>query len=158
MIILENFIITNNKEKTKVKFNMHSDKLSALYALCTDFDGEWKGMNSWRTVPPTTTHYLDGNDYLIALAQYYPYSFKHYIFGGLYEIVNINPKVTNGYGYELALVDKYQEYIKRLIIKVEKPVEQAITRNYKTLQQQLNPVIYEIRKPFCNNNRTQSSH
>lgn len=148
MIKLENFIITPDTEKTKVKFNMHSDKLSALYALCKDFDGEWLNMNSWRTIPPTTTHYLDGNDYLIALAQYYPYSSEHYIFGGLFRVELIDPAKFDDYGYKLALMDEYREYINRLIIKVDKPVEQAITRNYETLQQQLNPEIYEILKPL----------
>ena len=147
MIKLEDFIINLNKEKTKVKFNMHSDKLSALYALYAD-NKEWLGMNSWRTIPPTTTHYLDGNDYLIALAQYYPYSTEHYIFGGLFKVEIIDPSKFDDYGYKITLVEEYREYNKRLIIKVDKPVGEMITRNYENVQKDLNPEIYEILKPL----------
>ena len=158
MIKLENFFVIPNdidKTKVKVKFNSNTGEESdrskiargALDVLLRD-NKEWLGMNSWRTVPPITTHYLDNDDYLITLAQYHPYGNEYYIFGGLFKVEIIEPEVTNDYGYKLTLMPDYQEYIKRLVIKVDKPVREMITRNYETLQEQLNPEIYEILKPL----------
>lgn len=154
MIKLENFIITPDTEKTKVKFNAHTAEESdhskiargALDVLCRD-NKEWLGMNRWRTVH--ANHNLDNADYLIAFAQYPLYGNEYYVFGGLFRVEKIEPEVTDHYGYKLTLMDEYKEYIKRLIVKVKEPVGQMITRNYKDLQQQqINPEIYEILKPL----------
>ena len=156
MIKLENFIITPNAEKTKVKFNAHTREESdhskiargALDVLCRD-DKEWINMNQWRTALPTATQNLDSADYLIAFAQHPLYGSEYYVFGGLFEVEKIEPEITDGYGYKLILMDEYKEYIKRLIIKVKRPIGQMITRNYKDLQQQeVNPEVYEILKPL----------
>ena len=52
-------------------------------------------------------------------AQYYPYGPNYFIFGGLYKIEKITPEVWKTVGYKLTLLDKFKEYRKRLIIKLE---------------------------------------
>ena len=144
MIKLTEFIITPNASKTKIKFNMNpSDRNQFALDLLMDGDVEWIKMNSWKTKQSNNNY---GNaEYLIALAQYYPYGPEYYIFGGLYKISKIYPEVINGTGYELTLQDDYQEYIKRLIIKINKPIGRDLyNRLYTNIQDQLDPEVYEI--------------
>jgi len=62
---------------------------------------------------------LNYSEYLIAFAQYYLYGPEYFIFGGMYKVEKIQPEVFNTPGYILTLMDDYQEYRKRLIIKTE---------------------------------------
>lgn len=48
-------------------------------------------------------------------------------------------------GYNLYLMDDYKEYIKRLIIIIDKPIGRDLYNcKYENLQEQLNPEIYEL--------------
>ena len=147
MIRFIDFIKPPDPEKTKVKFNM----------FCTDTEGgvgpaldllleghpSWRGMNAWKTKHPNNN--LNHADYLIALAQYYPYGSQYFIFGGLFKVEKMEPEVFDTVGYNLTLMDEYSEYIKRLIIKIEKPIGRDVySRRYGNIQEQLNPEIYEL--------------
>ena len=91
-------------------------------------------------------HNLDQADYLITLAQYYPYGSNYYIFGGMYRVNKIEPEINNGRGYRLELMDDYSKYRKRLIIKLQEPIgRNAYNRRYDMLQtSSLNPELYEL--------------
>ena len=86
MISFEEFFNKVNPEKTKVKFNMNDanpDKKAWDY-LKND-DPTWIDMNAWKSRNSPSNSF--GNaEYVIALAQYYPYGANYYIFGGVYRI------------------------------------------------------------------------
>jgi len=144
MIKFEDFILTPDPKKTKVKFNMNAgDPNLRAWDLLLDDNPGWIGMNGHKEKHPNNN--LNKADYLIALAQYYPYGSEYFIFGGLFKVEKIAPEVFGGYGYNLILMDDYQEYIKRLIIKLEKPIGRDLyNRKYESLRDQLNPEIYEL--------------
>lgn len=144
MIKLSEFIKTPNNAHTKIKFNMNpADPNLKAWDLLLEDDPEWLIMNSWKTKQPNNN--LNHAEYLIAMAQYYPYGPEYFAFGGLYRVEKKLPEVFNDVGYELTLMKEYQEYIKRLIIKIEKPIGRDVyNRRYHTIQDQLNPEVYEI--------------
>ncbi|QYA44818.1 GIY-YIG nuclease family protein [Macrococcoides bohemicum] len=144
MIKLTDFLKTPNASRTKIKFNMNaSNKDKLAWDLLLENDPEWIHMNSWKT--QHSNHNLNHADYLIALAQYYPYGPQYYMFGGVYKVKKVIPEVFNACGYELTLLEDYQEYIKRMIIKIDKPFSRDVyNRKYSTIQEQLNPEVYEI--------------
>ena len=144
MIKFENFIIAPDAKKTKVKFNMNAgDWNKRAWDLLLEDDPEWINMNRWKT--KQSNNNLNNSDYLIALAQYYPYGSEYFIFGGLFKVKKIEPEVFHDFGYDLTLMEEYKEYIKRLIIKIEKPIGRDLyNRKYESLQEQLNPEIYEL--------------
>jgi len=144
MIKFEDFFRVIDIKKTKVKFNMNpSDSSVRSLDLLLDNDPEWNTMNAWKTKQPNNN--LNHADYLIALAQYYPYGAEYFMFGGLFKVEKIEPEVFNAIGYKLTLMDEYQEYIKRLIIKIKKPIGRDVyNRKYENLQEQLDPEIYEL--------------
>lgn len=144
MIKLSEFIKTPNNALTKIKFNMNpADPNLKAWDLLLEDDPEWLIMNSWKTKQPNNN--LNHAEYLIAMAQYYPYGPEYFVFGGLYKVEKKLPEVFNDVGYKLTLMKEYQEYIKRLIIKIEKPIGRDVyNRRYHTIQDQLNPEVYEI--------------
>lgn len=144
MIKLSEFIKTPNDKRTKIKFNMNpADVNLRAWDFLLEDDSEWLIMNAWKTKQPNNN--LNHADYLIALAQYYPYGPEYFVFGGLYRVEKKIPEVFNDVGYNLTLMNDYQEYIKRLIIKIEKPIGRDVyNRRYHTIQTQLNPEVYEI--------------
>jgi len=144
MIKLEDFILTPNKNRTKVKFNMNAgDKEIPAWDLLFEDSPDWVGMNSWKTIQSNNN--LNHADYLIALAQFYPYGPEYFVFGGLYKVTIKTPEVFDSHGYDLTLMDDYKEYIKRLIIRIDSPLgRKPYCRKYINLQNQLNPEIYEI--------------
>ena len=144
MIKIIDFLKTPNEKRTKVKFNMNpSDSSIRALDLLLDDDPEWIKMNSWKTKQPNNN--LNAADYLIALAQYYPYGPEYFMFGGLFQVEKIEPELFDDVGYRLILMDDYQEYIKRLIIKIDKPIGRDLyNRKYENLQSQLNPEVYEL--------------
>ena len=144
MIKLSEFIKTPNNAHTKIKFNMNpADPNLKAWDLLLEDDPEWLIMNSWKT--KQSNNNLNHAEYLIAMAQYYPYGPEYFVFGGLYKVEKKIPEVFNDVGYELTLMKEYQEYIKRLIIKIEKPIGRDVyNRRYHTIQDQLNPEVYEI--------------
>lgn len=144
MIKLSEFIKTPNNAHTKIKFNMNpADPNLKAWDLLLEDDPEWLIMNSWKT--KQSNNNLNHAEYLIAMAQYYPYGPEYFAFGGLYRVEKKLPEVFNDVGYELTLMKEYQEYIKRLIVKIEKPIGRDVyNRRYHTIQDQLNPEVYEI--------------
>lgn len=144
MIKLIDFIEVPNMERTKIKFNMNpSDPKIKALDLLLDNELEWIEMNSWKTKQPNNN--LNNADYLIAMAQYYPYGPEYFIFGGLYKVEKIIPEVFDEIGYKLTLKEAYSDYIKRLIIKIEKPIGRDLyNRLYSTIHESLKPEIYEL--------------
>lgn len=140
------FIVPPDPTRTKVKFNVNPNNPSMpAWDLLLDDSDRWLEMNEWRS-KKSSNHNLDKADYLIALAQYYPYGSNYYIFGGKYRVNKIAPEINNGRGYRLELMDDYLRYRKRLIIKLEKSIgRNAYNRRYDMLQSSsLNPVVYEL--------------
>lgn len=144
MIKFTDFIKVPDEKKTKVKFNMNAGDCKKLaWDLLLEDSTEWISMNGWKTKHPNNN--LNYSEYLIAFAQYYPYGPEYFIFGGMYKVEKIQPEVFNAPGYILTLMDDYQEYRKRLIIKTEKPIGRNLyNRRYESVQSQLNPEIYEL--------------
>ncbi|HKL79543.1 MAG TPA: GIY-YIG nuclease family protein [Mobilitalea sp.] len=144
MIQLTDFIKTPNVTKTKIKFNMNAgDVNKRAWDLLLEDEQEWLNMNRWKTKQPNNN--LNYAEYLIALAQYYPYGPQYFIFGGLFKVEKMMPEIYDALGYNLTLMEDYKEYIKRLIIKIEKPIGRDIyNRKYENIQEQLNPEIYEL--------------
>lgn len=76
--------------------------------------------------------------YLLAFSQYYPYGPNYFIFGGLYKIEKITPEVWKTVGYKLTLLDKFKQYRKRLIIKLENPIgRNSYNRWFRCVQEDL---------------------
>ena len=144
MIKFEDFFKDIDGEKTKVKFNMNSNGSSAWqHLLEEDNDPEWINMNAWKTKQANNN--LNKADYLLSFAQYYPYSPEYYIFGGLYKVEKIEPEVFNGVGYKLTLLSNFQDYRKRLIIKLSRPIGRDIyNKPFNSVQRDFNPEIYEL--------------
>lgn len=144
MIKLIDFIEVPNMDRTKIKFNMNpSDPKIKALDLLMENESEWIEMNSWKTKQPNNN--LNNADYLIAMAQYYPYGPEYFIFGGLYKVDKIIPEVFDEVGYKLTLMEEYSDYIKRLIIKIEKPIGRDLyNRLYSTIHESLKPEIYEL--------------
>jgi len=144
MIRFIDFIKAPDGKRTKIKFNMNpSDANRPAWDLLLNDDPEWLTMNRWKKKQPN--HNLNKADYLIALAQYYPYGPQYFIFGGMFKVEKIVPEVFDAPGYKLELMDNYKEYIKRLIIKIDKPIGWDLyNRKYDSIQEQLNPEIYEL--------------
>lgn len=144
MIKFTDFIQTPNIDKTKIKFNMNAaDVNKRAWDFLLEDNEEWLIMNAWKT--KQNNNNLNHAEYLIAMAQYYPYGPEYFVFGGIYKVEKIIPEVFNQVGYQLTLLDDYREYIKRLIVKLEKPIGRDVyNRRYITVQEQLNPEVYEI--------------
>ena len=144
MIKFTDFIKAPDPKKTKVKFNMRTGNTNIpAWDLLLEDDPRWLGMNRHKEKHPNNN--LNKADYLIALAQYYPYGSEYFVFGGLFCVEKIMPEVFGGEGYNLYPMDDYKEYIKRLIIKMDKPIGRDLyNRKYESLQEQLNPEVYEL--------------
>lgn len=143
MIKLTEFLNLPNSN-VKIKFNMNAGDLNKkAWDLLLEDSPEWEIMNAWKRTHASNN--LNNADYLVSFAQYYPYGPNYYIFGGIYKIEKIIPEVFDDVGYKLYLTDLYKDYIKRLIIRLEKPIGRNIyTRYYSKVQEQLNPEVYEI--------------
>lgn len=144
MLLFEDFLPVEFPDKTKVKFNMNAgDRSLPAWDYLRDDDPEWIGMNAYKTKHANNN--LNRAEYLLAFAQYYPYGPNYFIFGGMYKVEMIIPEVFYEKGYSLTLLDIYDDYRKRLIIKLEKPIGRNIyNKPYNTVQRSLNPEIYEL--------------
>jgi hypothetical protein len=131
---------------TKVKFNIRAGVggASAWDLLMADDPEEWLNMSRHRERHQNNN--LDRAEYLLAFAQYYPYGPQYFIFGGFFKVRITVPEIIGGAGYELELLDHYSEYIKRLIIKLARPVGRDLyLRWYEKLQDsKLSPEVYEL--------------
>ena len=144
MIKFEDFFKDIDAEKTKVKFNMNANKEPAWdYLLEDENNSEWINMNAWKKKQANNN--LNKADYLLSFAQYYPYGPEYYIFGGLYKVEKIEPEVFDCVGYKLTLLPDYQNYRKRLIIKLSRPIGRDIyNKPFDNVQRDFNPEIYEL--------------
>jgi len=144
MIRFIDFIYAPDPKRTKVKFNMNAgDPNIRAWDLLLEDDPGWIVMNAHKEKHPNNN--LNHADYLIALAQYYPYGLEYFVFGGVFRVEKVMPEIFGMNGYNLYLMDDYKEYIKRLIIKIKKPIGRDLyNRRYENLQEQLNPEIYEL--------------
>lgn len=134
--------------RIKVKFNMNAGDISkpALELLLED-SNSWIEMNAWKTKHANNN--LNNCDYLISLAQYYPYGPEYFLFGGIYKVRKNEPEVFDTQGYELSKIEQYNMYVKRLIIKIDKPIGRDLyNRKFENVQIQLNPEIYMILPPY----------
>jgi len=131
---------------TKVKFNIRAGRggAEAWDLLLDDDPEEWLNMSRHRERHQNNN--LGDAEYLFAFAQYYPYGPQYFIFGGLFRVSEVVPALFGGAGYDLRLMDQYSEYIKRLIIKLDKPIGRDLyLRKYDRLQEgSLNPEVYEL--------------
>lgn len=129
---------------TKLKFHMRAGNGGGeAWDLLVDDDPEWLNMSRWRAV--TANDNMGAAQYLLAWAQYYPYGPNYFIFGGFFRVTPVMPSVIDGFGYDLKLQELHTEYIKRLIIKLDKPLgRQVYLRRYETVQEQLAPEVYEL--------------
>lgn len=132
---------------TKVKFNIRAGigGAAAWDLLLADDPEDWLNMSRHREKRNASNN-LDAAEYLLAFAQYYPYGPQYFIFGGYFRVKKTIPEVLGGPGYNLTLLNQYSEYVKRLIVKLERPVGRDVyLRWYDTLQDgRLNPEIYEL--------------
>ncbi len=131
-------------DKTKVKFNMTSGKGgSRAWNNLQDEDknDEWYNMCAHRSLKGQASNNLDHYDYVLAFAQYYPYGPEYYIFGGLYKKIGLRSEDK----YELELVHDYEEYRKRLIIRLGAPIGRDVySRKFENVCDNLKAIIYEI--------------
>lgn len=131
---------------TKVKLNIRAGVggPAAWDLLLADDPEDWLNMTRHREQHQNNN--LDRAESVLAFAQYYPYGPQYFIFGGFFHVQPVVPALLGGPGYKLELQDLHSEYIKRLIIKLKRPVGRDLyLRWYETLQDsQLNPEIYEL--------------
>lgn len=146
MIRFTDFFPIPNAELTKVKFNMRAGVggAEAWDLLLADDPEEWLNMNRHREVHQNNN--LDRAEYLLSFAQYYPYGPQYFVFGGFFSVSKVVPEIIGGPGYKLTALPEYSEYIKRLIIKLERPIGRDLyLRWYKHLQtSNLNPAVHEL--------------
>lgn len=145
MIKLTDLIKTDNMEKTKVKFHKNEGDVNRLaYDILLDEPDTWMRMNEWRE--NNNNHNLDSAKYLLGLAQYYPYGKEYYIFGGLYKIDENHSDSYSCQGYNLEKITEYEDYEKRLIIRINdsKNLSLSYLRWYNNAQENLNMEVYEI--------------
>lgn len=148
MLSFEDFFPVENKEKTKIKFNMNDadpNKKAWDYLVNGPDDSNWIRINAHRKEKSVSNN-LDNADYLLSFAQYYPYGSRYYIFGGYYKIIGKNKEVKDDTGYELELQSKFKDYIGCLIIELKEPIGRDVyTRKYTSvISGKLQPRIYEI--------------
>ncbi|MFG3617435.1 GIY-YIG nuclease family protein [Nocardia sp. NPDC047654] len=131
---------------TKVKFNIRAGVggAEAWDLLLADDPEDWLNMNRHRERHQNNN--LDRARFLLSFAQYYPYGPQYFIFGGFFQVSAMVPELIGGPGYELVPLAMHSEYIKRLIIKLDRPVGRDLyLRWYETLQDsKLNPTVYEL--------------
>lgn len=145
MITFTDFLPVPEPERTKVKFNMRAgDGSGEAWDFLMDDHDHWLRLNQWRT--KQTNNKMGGARYLLAFAQYYPYGSQYFIFGGAFEVREIKPDRFDDRGYELTASPLHENYIKRLIIKLDRTIGRApYLRHYVGLQQSLlSPEVYEL--------------
>lgn len=145
MIKLTDFLAFPEPAEAKIKFNMNAgDITKPAWDLLLNDSNDWLTMNRWKTKQANNN--LGKAGYLLTFAQYYPYGPEYFIFGGLYKIQRIQPEVFEAAGYNLTLKPQYQDYIKRLIIKLKQPIGRNIyCRRYENIQEgMLDPEVYEL--------------
>lgn len=145
VIRFTNFLTVPEPGLTKVKFNIRAGVGgTAAWDLMVDDDPAWLQMSRYRTRQQNNN--LDHAKYLLTFAQYYPYGPQYFIFGGFFRVTRAVPEVLGEFGYDLELLPQHSEYIKRLIVKLDRPIGRDLyLRWYDKLQDsKLNPEVYEL--------------
>ena len=143
MIKFTDFIKVDLPEKTKIKFNMNAgDWTKRAWDLLLDDSDDWFQMNEWKTKQPNNN--LNRAEYLITMAQYYPYGPEFFIFGGIYKVEKRIPEVFNSRGYKLIPTGLYKEYEKRLIIKINKPIGRDLYNRWYQSIDSMEAEVYEL--------------
>lgn len=144
LIKFTDFLPVPDPGHTKVKFNMRAgDGGSEAWDLLMDDHEEWLNMSRYRSKQPSNN--MGSSRHLLSFAQYYPYGPQYFIFGGSFDVRAVIPEVFDDYGYELIPRPEHAEYIKRLIIKIDKPIGRNVyLRRYEMVQEQLSPEVYEL--------------
>lgn len=146
MIRFADFMPVPEPGLTKVKFNIRagSGGVAAWDLLLAEDPEEWLNMTRYRE-KGNSNNDLDNAKYLLAFAQYYPYGPQYYIFGGFFRVTKATPEVSGGPGYDLAPLEQYADYRKRLIIKLDGPISRDLyLRWYEGLITSKNPEVYEV--------------
>lgn len=144
MLKFEDFFPVQFPEKTKVKFNMNAGNIEhPAWDYLRDDAPEWIYMNAHKKKHANNN--LNRAEYLLSFAQYYPYGSNYYIFGGMYKVEKIIPEVFDTVGYKLTLLPDFDDYRKRLIIRLSRPIGRDIyNKPYYSVQRDFNPEIYEL--------------
>lgn len=145
MIKLTDLIKTDDMDYTKIKFHKNEGDVNRqAYDMLLDEPDTWIRMNSWKE--ENNNHNLDHAKYLIGMAQYYPYGKDYYIFGGLYKVDEHHSDEFSCRGYHLEKIDAFEEYEKRLIVRINDPVKLSLSylRWYTNAQKDLEMEVYEI--------------
>lgn len=145
MIKLIDLIKTDNMEGTKIKFHKNEGDINRqAYDMLLDEPDTWLRMNQWRE--NNNNHNLDSCKYLIGMAQYYPYGKDYYIFGGLYKVAETHSENFSCEGYKLEKIKEYEEYEKRLIVRINDPIKLSLSylRWYINAQGNLDLEVYEL--------------
>lgn len=145
MIKLIDLIKTDDMLRTKIKFHKNEGDINRqAYDMLLEEPDTWLRMNQWRE--NNRNHNLDSCKYLIARAQYYPYGKDYYIFGGLYKVCEEHSEKFSCEGYKLEKVKEYEEFEKRLIVRINDPKKLSLSylRWYTKAQEALNVEVYEL--------------
>ncbi|MEV8172669.1 GIY-YIG nuclease family protein [Microbacterium sp. NPDC077486] len=145
MITFTDFLPVPEPERTKVKFNMRAgDGSGEAWDFLMDDHDHWLRLNQWRTKQANNN--MGGARFLLAFAQYYPYGPQYFMFGGAFEVREIKPVRFDDLGYELIPSALHEDYVKRLIVKLDATIGRApYLRHYMGLQESLlAPEIYEL--------------
>ncbi|MEU4014873.1 GIY-YIG nuclease family protein [Microbacterium sp. NPDC028030] len=144
MITFTDFLPVPEPQLTKVKFNMRAgDGSGEAWDFLMDDHEHWINLSRWRT--KQTNNNMGNARFLLAFAQYYPYGPQYFIFGGAFEVSEIKPDRYDDLGYDLIPLPLHEDYIKRLIIKLETPIGRSpYLRHYAGVQASLNPEVYEL--------------
>jgi hypothetical protein len=145
VITFTDFLPVPEPQLTKVKFNMRAgDGSGEAWDFLMDDHERWLNFGRWRT--KQTNNNMGGARYLLAFAQYYPYGPQYFMFGGAFEVTEIKPDRFDDHGYELTPLPLHEEFIKRLIVKLDRPIGRTpYLRHYVGLQESLlAPEVYEL--------------
>lgn len=145
MITFTDFFPVPEPQVTKVKFNMRSgDGSGEAWDFLRDDHERWVNFGRWRT--KQTNNNMGGARHLLSFAQYYPYGPQYFIFGGAHEVTEIKPDRFDGYGYDVSPLPLHEDFIKRVIIKLDTSIGRTpYLRHYVGLQESpLNPAVYEL--------------
>jgi hypothetical protein len=147
VIRLADFMPAEYPALTKVKFNIRAGVggAEAWDLLMAEDPEPWLDMTRHREKRNSNNN-LGAAEYVMAFAQYYPYGPQYFIFGGYFKVEKSVPETFGGPGYDLTPLPKFSEYIKRLIVRLERPVGRDVyLRWYESLQGgRLNPEIFEL--------------
>ena len=133
---IKDFTKDKNLKKIKCKFHMNANflNLNKLPYDCLIEDNEdWKNLNNFRNETGNSSK-LDNYEYLISFAQYNIYGTNFFVFGGIYKVEIAEPKCEGIGGYNITLLNEFEKYRKRLVIKLSKNLGINFELKYETIE------------------------